>query len=133
MALARWIMAPHVDSAAMLSAFLHWKSNHPEEWLALGSALTIVEHPEEPPGQAGENLSFLTHYECANPGVCNRCLSRRMGYTFRWLGPQWADAYERTKSPGSWSCTDPEGYPKSMPFPGFTGQIVTSTGATLAA
>ena len=133
MAFARWIMAPHVDSAAMLSAFLDWKATHETQWRNLGSVLTIVEHPREPPGQAAQDLSFLTHYPCASPGVCKRCLRQRPGYTFRWLGPQWADAYKSTKSSGSWSCTDPEGYPDPDSMPrGCSGQIVTSTGVCQA-
>ena len=130
MSLPRWIMAPHVDSTAMLSAFLRWKYANHDEWLELGMELTIIQHSLPGFATPTEDLSFLVHVPCAVPALCNRCRQRRMGYTFRWLGPQWAAEYERTKKAGSWSCTDPEGMPQDV-APGFRGQIYSSTGAVL--
>ena len=124
MALPRWIMAPHVESAAMYSAVIHFGSLNWELWneLELKGALSFIIHG------AGEPLklhaSFIKQVQCPEGMRCRRCRTHVGGYIFRWLSPHWANKYKELARSGAWLPGEPEW---TIPDD-CTGRIVRSNG-----
>jgi len=122
--LPRWVETPMLDSTAMLSAFLEFKTSNPAVYESLGidGHLTIIDHNSAsirrndgmmevdvyfaPPVEArmaaeAVHVDGLRNVTCPEPG-CQRCVTGRWGYTFRWYSPLWSETYEKIARPGSW-------------------------------
>ena len=108
MALPRWIMAPHVDSAAMYSAVIHIRSFSWElgNEVELEVELSFIIHG------AGEPLnlhaSFTKQAQCPDGMRCRRCRTHVGGYIFRCLSPHWANKYKELARSGAWLPGEPE-------------------------
>ena len=139
MALPRWVMAPHVDSYAMLSAAAWFRETHTEKWneMELEGQLTKVTHLDLPPWfpvtrlDTTDDWTKLVTCPHAEDGRCKRCAVGRSGYTFRWLSPYWVDEYDRRRGLYSWSPGDDE-YSKNVHLgPTFTGKPMDAIGQIL--
>ena len=117
MALPRWIMAPHVDSAAMYSAVIHFRGPKWELWneLELEGELPFIIHG------AGEPLNLHATFT-SKWNALKECVG---AYIFRWLSPHWANKYKELARPGAWLPGEPEW---TIPDD-CTGRIVRSNGA----
>ena len=124
MANPRWVMAPHVDSAAMLAAVLHFETADRQGWqeMLLEGQLTIIIHQSGHPDPPTDPM--FRRVNCPDPARCNRCISKKGGYVFRWLSPMWAMKYEELSRPGAWKPGQPEG---NVPHD-FVSQIVDCEG-----
>ena len=102
MANPRWVMAPHVDSAAMLAAVLHFETTDTQRWqqMMLEGQLTMIIHQSGHPSPPRDQRFHCI--DCPDPERCNRCRSKKGGYVFRWLSPMWADKYQELARPGAW-------------------------------
>ena len=125
MARPRWIMAPHVDSAAMYSAAIHFKSVNDKLWNDLeleGQLSYIIHEPGEP---ANLHVNLVKQMQCPGGMRCRRCRTHEGGYIFRWLSPLWAKKYKELARSGAWLPGEPEWtIPNEC-----TGRIVRSNGA----
>ena len=129
MANPRWVMAPHVDSAAMLAAVLHFETTDRQRWqqMLLEGQLTMIIH-ESVHSDLPRDPKF--HYvNCPDPARCGRCCRKQGGYVFRWLSPMWADKYEELARPGAWK----PGHPENEVPQGIAGHTLDSEGNILPA
>ena len=124
MANPRWVLAPHVDSSAMLAAVLHFKTVNENEWqrMSLEGQLTMITHHSGHPDPPTNPM--FRRVKCPDPTRCSRCISKKGGYVFRWLSPMWAKKYEELSSPGAWKPGQLEGYVPEN----FVSQIVDCEG-----
>ena len=117
MALPRWVCAAHVDSGAMLMAAAQFRHENPHAWrdMQVEGHITKVVHCGVPAGsqRVDETDTWCRIIKCphSTDGRCARCKKARAGYTFRWLSPYWAAAYERNRRPRSWGLGDSEALP----------------------
>ena len=133
--LPRWVPSRRVDSSAMLSAFLAYRGRcSAEEKEALGH-LYMVEHAERKTINIfGVELepqkvpAPLPSVPCAEP-ACERCLTRRGGYQFRWYSKLWEENYRKGRRQGSWLPGEPVVDEEDLGRPG-PGAPCTTRGAT---
>ena len=98
----------------MLMAAEEFRHKNPHAWddMQVEGHLTKVVHCGFPAGFkcVDESNTWCRIIQCPHSidGRCARCSEGRAGYTFRWLSPYWADAYERYRSPMSWGPGDSE-------------------------
>ena len=139
MAAPRWIMAAHVDSAAMIKAVEEFRCNNHAVWaqLELEGQLTKVIHCKPELIGSAQDLDTSNQWTklitCPHEsdGRCRRCAEGRSGYTFRWLSPLWADAYVKKRAPGSWAVGDPEHHNTVYLGQEFAGNLMLSTGVIM--
>ena len=105
----RWVLAPNVDSSAMLAAVMHFKSIDEERWrqMALQGQLKLVTHRSDYP--APQPSLMFRCIQCPDQLRCYRCSNNKGGYMFRWLSPLWVDKYEELAKPGAWKPGQQEG------------------------
>ena len=133
-------MAAHVDSAAMIQAVEEFRCNNPAMWAQLGleGQLTKVIHcrteiiGSEQDLDTSNQWTKLITCPHESDGRCRRCAEGRSGYTFRWLSPFWADAYDRLRAKGSWAVGDPEHHSTVYLGQEFTGNLMLATGRITA-
>lgn len=114
----RWVDDAQVDSQAMLSAYLWFKDVGPGSTCNRDvGPLPLVVHRNLLPGLA---VPAPGTYEipCAD-AHCNRCLSLKGGYQFRWFHHGWFDKYRELARPGAW------------PGPSCKGALHTANGPTI--
>ena len=96
--LPRWISVGHVDSAALLSAFLQYRESAQGDEAADLALLYAEEHALPPWSQYVAKVSPVPTRPCSQAN-CARCLHRKGGYRFRWMDRRWVHLYEqRVKS-----------------------------------
>ena len=90
----RWIESFNVDSPAMLVAFESYcRSQEDLETVAFEDHLLQVLHsPEE----------WTKHCNRCSQNGCQRCVTQRGGYTFRWCSLLWEEEYMKGRRKGSW-------------------------------
>ena len=135
MACPRWVLAPHVDSTAMLSAVLWFKTKDPDTWQALDlqDHLNLVEHAIPSIGTT-TRVDGIPAVMCPlAKDQCWRCSRGRSGYTFRWLSVFWASKYNELRQRNAWAPGDQEGDVewKGLCPSHFTGQLTTAQGHLL--
>ena len=111
----RWL-EEDVDSQAMLSAYL-WYQNCSKQTMGplplIVHRCSFTEPLTEPPAPPGTTNVLCTAENC------QRCLSGRGGYRFRWYSRHWIDRYKMMARKGAWGATvkkDPLG-PRSTKTP----------------
>ena len=119
MDLPQWIEALGVDSAAMPSAFLQYRSTCKGESLTQIGDLYIIEHRASPillvTGMTlevdvppwGKVRPGIPRFACRAVG-CIRCSEERGGYQFKWYHRRWREAYDGLRREGSLSAADLE-------------------------
>ena len=108
----------------MLAAVLHFKMANEGEWqrMALEGQLTMIMHHSNTPDLPTNPM--FRDVRCPDPARCNRCISNKGGYMFRWLSPMWVAKYEELAKPEAWHPGQREGYVPSN----FVSQIVDCEG-----
>ena len=112
--LPRWVPSQRVDSLAMLSGFLSYLGKCSAAEKEALSYLYEVEHRtrrtvniygvELVPQQVSAPVPSIP---CAEP-TCERCLTQRGGYQFRWYSKLWEKNYRACRRQGSWLPGEPE-------------------------
>ncbi len=105
----RWIDDSTVDSAAMHSAFLHYKGSTSGEEREALNQLWTVEHQRSAVIHIGclavmpteVNPPDLLQRPCTEAN-CLRCESNRGGFQFRWYDARWYPGYLGAKRDGAW-------------------------------
>ena len=104
----RWVTSFNVDSSAMYAAFAEYMSkveNRIEiEDMGFSGSLTFVDHGRL--GTAG-SMEHVNVIICNQYG-CQRCVTGRGGYMFRWYSPLWSETYVRLAKVGAWMPGQPE-------------------------
>ena len=119
----------------MLMAAEEFRHENPHAWddMQVEGHLTKVVHCGFSAGFkcVDESDTWCRIIKCPHSmdGRCARCNEARAGYTFRWLSPYWADAYERYRSPMSWGLGDSEALPGFGE--NFTGNYMNCDGQIL--
>ena len=94
----RWL-EEDVDSQAMLSAYLWYQHTSKQTMGPLPLIVHRCSFTEPPPAPPGTTNILCT---AAN---CQRCLSGRGGYRFRWYSRHWIDRYKKYAREGAWGAT----------------------------
>ena len=112
--LPRWVPTRRVDSSAMLSGFLGYLGRSSAVEKEAVAHLYMVEHAMRKTVNIGGVELVPNHMPspvpsipCTTPG-CERCLTQRGGYQFRWYSQLWEQGYRATRRPGSWLPGEPE-------------------------
>jgi len=108
--LPRWIDHPRVDSQAMLSAFLDYRGRCTGEARAQLDHLYMIVHSHEPTIVVGGQVirpqeirpQDIRTRPCAAQ-ECERCLTGRGGYQFKWYHGRWGGVYVRLRRDGTWT------------------------------
>ena len=112
--LPRWVPSRRVDSSAMLSAFLAYRGKCSAEEKEALKHIYMVEHAErETINVYGVELGPqkvpppLPSVPCTEPN-CERCLTLRGGYKFRWYSRLWERDYRVCRREEAWLPGEPE-------------------------
>ena len=108
----RWVTSFNVDSSAMYAAYSEYMSkveNRIEiEDMGFSGSLTFVDHCRL--GTAG-SMEHVNVIICNQYG-CQRCVTGRGGYMFRWYSPLWSETYVKLAKVGAWMPGQPENLDK---------------------
>ena len=120
--LPRWLETDRVDSTAMLSAFLEFKSTCAPADYAYLSNLYTIDHIHSPTVsvQVGsmQQAQIIPVTNVVPPDIpsrmcsakdCIRCKEKRGGYQFRWYHRAWRRKYEDKRREGTWRPGESEG------------------------